>query len=269
MVEFKVTFEVGGLVPFKELLPINIGKDAILTSQQEKVKLSITLDADSGELAFERAAEMARAKLSLLQVSAMTISTYFDIYPIEDQFEVVRTSDGQRVKLLKPRTISLTVSTLNKELLVREIGRLDALRLTDEDRIIIHYFSNAMEDKKDVYRFLNCIIVIEAMVSDSDETTEKTSRRLAVLLASRYPDLQKTYRDFKGLYRLRSQILHGGKIPNLLQADVAKISDYARAATRNFLLLRKDSSKKTIKEKLDNFFDPTVIAEIKQKTTLD
>jgi hypothetical protein len=125
-----------------------------------------------------------------------------------------------------------------------------------------------MSETELLYRFLNHIISIEAMLSEGIEITEKVSRRLAVLVSSRFQNMQETFEKFKNHYDIRSRILLGGKIPELTPQAVDFVSELAQTAIRNYLLLRKKYSGGEVKSKLDKFFDNDVLKEIQQITAL-
>lgn len=110
-------------------------------------------------------------------------------------------------------------------------------------KIPIYYYKKAIEEHDYHYAFLNFITCLESMFSDSQELTEKLSRRTAVIISSDF-DKQETFENMKNYYSTRSNITHGDKTPQVTQLIISNLSAYVRVALRNYLILLDHYGKK-------------------------
>lgn len=140
----------------------------------------------------------------------------------------------------------------------------------------VYYFGLALEEPNPSFRFLNCMTVLEALVSEALETTEKVARRVAVLVGAqpnylRY-NMQEIYDLMKEFYGKRSRILHGSDVPNITSAESNELLRITQVALRNYLFLasimgtalRRNKKRDAILERLDRFLDQKELEQLQR-----
>jgi hypothetical protein len=276
MPSYTVIMEVGGDFPaIPALSPIRVmtGFELVLTGN--RWVSNATVEAPDEDTAIEVAKATAKDAVTLFQIFLASVSTPFSIYLLESRPVNVLaapttpggalTSSYHLVARINARASAVVLGNVTPA--IQELqGVVPFIRGAKDCEIVLYYYAKAIQEDDAAHRFLGFITVIESMLSDSQETTEKVSRRLAVLLASSREDMQKTYDDFKGFYDTRSRILHGDKIPALSQETLREVSELARLAARNYFLLRKTLSEADVRKKLDRFLNANDVSEVKRAT---
>jgi hypothetical protein len=277
MADYVVTFPTEGNLPAPQSVsPIEIGSDVKLFQEGNQWKASITVQADNQDAAISAARIVGGEKLTLFQVFLAGSSTGFKIAIPEgagctvENLSTGRTGARSNVVVVTVAGISASASVMVTSNINSAIASLRTVYPTPADQndcqVVLYYYRKGMNESEPLYKFLNHVTAIEAMLSEGTETTEKVSRRLAVLVSSRFGSMQETFEEFKEYYNTRSRILHGDKIPELSSQTVERVSELARTATRNYLLLRRTLSERDVKMKLDKFFDAVALEQIRQAT---
>lgn len=84
--------------------------------------------------------------------------------------------------------------------------------------------------------FISCMIAIESLLNPSDaEVTYRVSRNLAVLLGTDNESSEKLFKNMKRLYSVRSQMVHGKKLKNVVKGDLDTVRNYTKLALRTYL----------------------------------
>jgi len=275
MPRFLVTFGIrGGLPPMPNTQTITLANGAEFFREDNTWRVRVAVTNQDQNQVEEQARQAANASLALLHAFLSNTVTGFHM-SIDGSAPIIQNAaTGETIHQFRGTLgTSLTLSVIVAGALDSSIASLNTALgpVQEEDcRIILHFAATAMREDDNLYRFLNWITVVEAMLSEQGETTEKVCRRLSVLVSS-FPglrDMQGTYDRFKTAYNARSDILHGREIPAVTRADVDSVSSLASAAVRNYFLLRRTLNQADIKLKLDRFFDQGKIAEIRRLTAL-
>ncbi len=277
MGRYAVTFSVDGdFPPIPSVSPIEVGDDVELRLENNRWLIRVVADAESHEDAIQAAKSFGRDKLTLFQIFLAGSSSGFRMsLPENAGCQVENLSSSERsvrsnMVVISVAEISASVGlvvTSNIRPAVEALSKIYPMPANQNDcQIVLYYYKRAIGETELLYKFLNYVTAIEAMLSEGSETTEKISRRLAVIVSSRFTNMQETFEEFKGYYDTRSRILHGDKIPDLSKATVDKVAELARTTIRNYLLLRKQSSEENVKRKLDKFFDARELELIRQTT---
>lgn len=259
--------------PSQDLSHIKIGEDVELFIEDNLWQVRVQTEGKDVNDAVEKAKKVADNKLTLFQVFLAGSSTPFSIYRLDKVSDVEDLTTGKRIMYDVNGTASIITeasvivpSNIQRDL--KKLGNVSNSLLGERDcRIVLYYYARAMKESDDLYKFLNYITTIEAMLGESQEITEKIARRLAILISSKYPDLQETYEKFREFYKTRSEILHGGKEPHLSKETVDTVSSFTRVAVRNYILLRCKYGDYDIIRKFDRFFDANELEQIKQDTS--
>jgi hypothetical protein len=279
MSSLAVTFTLDGAFPVPESVsPITIDQSSQLFFEGSSWKMKLKLDAENQTEGIRAARSLGNEKLILFQVFMAGSSTGFRVSIPDDSGCVVEdlTSGG---RVVRSNTLVIGVAgaserasvvvTSNIRPAIEAMNRVYPNPSSQNDcRILLYYYRRSIAEAEPLYRFLNAITAIESMLSESAETTEKISRRLAVLVSSQYDNMQNTFEEFKDFYGTRSRILHGDKIPALSETTVEKVSELARCATRSYLMMRMTLSEERVKQKLDKFLEPVSLSEVKTLTTI-
>jgi hypothetical protein len=266
----------GDFPPHPNLSPLSIGSGIGLFLENNGWRVKLELEASDNRDALEKSRNIANNSLALFQVFSTGATNYFTIYiPDGAGGTVVELSSGGRGVISNSLTVnvgaSASASVVNVEQFranLTQIVGVEALTLEEDCEIILYYYSTAMKESNDTYKFLNLITAIEAMLSEVSETTEKISRRLAVLASSKFSNMQETFEQFKRFYGTRSDILHGEKVPAISKETVGSVGELTQIAVRNYLLLRRSHNNQQIKQLLDKFFDQNSIGQIREQTAL-
>ena len=277
MGRYRISREVGGDFPsLQDISPCALGGGDELALENNRWIVRITTEGSNQNEAANSAMAIARQKLTLFQALLAGSSTPFSIYPREDVGYVAQNlSENERTVHSNTVVVNVAGLSATANLLVANnvrpvLAKLQELyqSLADQTdcKIVLYYYGKAIAENDDLYKFLNYITAIEAMLSEGSETSEKISRRLAVLVSSKYENRQATFNKFKGYNDTRSKISHGGKVPELTTGSVNAVAEFARVAVRNYLLLRAQFSKDTLKGKLDRFFDSVELQAVKTAT---
>lgn len=234
----------------------------------------VALEAPNDGEAEVKAWRLTESKLALFEVFMAGLSTPFSLYPIPGNVSIENLDNGSssqhvsvgglgisfRATVMVTSSIGSAVSALN--------STYGAIQGKGDCEVALYYYNRAMRESDKLHRFLDSITTIEAMLSETPDTTEMLARRLAVIVSVYRTDMQKTYDDFRGFYKTRSNIVHGEKIGDLSTTTVDEVTELARLALRGYLLMRDQLSEKDLKKKLDRFFDNDSITEIRRITTL-
>jgi len=277
MPRFTITFGTRGAPPvLPNTEPIELVNGAALVYENSLWRVRVEVTAADQKEAGGQARQFANSALALVQVFMVNMSNPFRFFVDDALAPSIIDSSGNT---LTPTSIPLETGLSifvnapgNLEKSLADLSRLPqdlgTRREWKDCRLVLHYFASALKENDGLYRFLNYISAIEAMLSEPGETTEKICRRLAVLVSSRteFRDMQSTFDSFKDYYNTRSDILHGKAIPNVSTQQVDDVAQLARIAVRNYLLLRSTLDQKVVKEKLDKFFDQVKIDEIRRDT---
>ncbi len=272
---YRIALPVTGNLP-ASIQPLNLplGGDSQLVFDDNRWRLTIELESVNPSQAVEQARQVATTDLTLFQIFSLGLVASFTMF-VANNSEADIEEIGSPLRRLVSNSVTVTVYSEAPDAVFagESIGtRLQQIRTVhnlagqDDCNIALHYYGVAAREQDTTYKFLNFITTIEAMLSEGDETTEKISRRLAVLVSSKYNDMQETFSRFKRFYHTRSEILHGGKIPTISNETITQVSELAQVAIRSYLLLRVNSNNQEIKQKLDKFFDESAIAQIRTVT---
>lgn len=273
MPRYEVVLKTVGNFPIEQSLsPISIGNDINLVLENDGWKVRLESEADNVRAALELSKGRANDSLMLLQMFSAGAVSPFSLQVPEDAggyVENLASHEGMAFSETAKVTAYARAVVTNVNQFRTNLNQLpEVWPLTSEDdcKIIMYYYTMGLREEKSTYRFLNLIAAVEAMLSERSETTEKVSRRLALLVSSKFADMQQTYEQFKGFYNTRSDILHGERIPQLSQEAVNVLAELTRVAFRNFLLLRNHHNRQQIKELLDKFLDKNTVNQIQRMT---
>jgi hypothetical protein len=269
-------FPAGDFPPHPNLSPLSIGNGVELFLENNEWQVKLEVEASDKRDALEKARNMANNSLALFQVFSTGTTNYFTMYiPDGAGGSVVDLSSGGRGDISNSVTVNVGVSASAAVVNVEQFRAsltlmvgIEALTSEEDCEIILYYYIAAMRESNDTYKFLNLITAIEAMLSEKSETTEKISRRLAVLASSRFSNMQETFEQFKRFYNTRSDILHGEEVPALSKEIIRSVGELTQIAVRNYFLLRRSHNNQQIKQLLDRFFDSNSIGKIREQTAL-
>ncbi len=281
MDEYEITFSINSnFEKIQGITDFNINNHITVRYENNQWKALIKVNAENLNEAIKNAWECLNTHLVFINLLFPRGLTNPPIYFVAGSVINIISKSNNEIKIYVFDSFNLSdnISIINNNTKVDEffkkfskIGNListdkNLKNLIDEINIPIYFYNRALIEDDFTYKYIDFMISIESMLSERSETTEKVSRRLAVLVSTDFKDMQTTFEEFKDLYDIRSKILHDGKTSQLTTETIQKIQEYNRIALRNYLLLILSGyNKKKIKENLDDFFKSEKIKELSEK----
>jgi hypothetical protein len=102
-------------------------------------------------------------------------------------------------------------------------------------------FELSYESYSAALSFLSLMIAMEVMLNrGSDELRYTISRNAAVLLGKDKDDSERIFKEVRGLYDKRSNLVHKGSVNEINSEDVLRLRHYVREAIKEMQSIGKD-----------------------------
>lgn len=144
---------------------------------------------------------------------------------------------------------------------------------------------NKFYDEQDIENRFACLMfAIEALCSDSVETTYKLSNRVALTIGENDVDMLNIRNKLKEIYDKPRKIFHGGEV-NIKTEDISSLEDFTRRLLKSFISLyindyngkidyssivenKRGKNKNTARSKIMNLIDNSLLS-IKERNKLN
>ena len=152
--------------------------------------------------------------------------------------EIFSSKDGDNVEMESGREELLHCENRPYKVRKSDIAKINTLLNTPPLHTRHKYIYFALENFAQSYRvahieleFITLMIALEALFNDGkQELRNKVSRGCAVLLGKSKPSSRKIFKDIKGLYDKRSELVHTGDKSKIENSDLLLLKNYLRTS---------------------------------------
>lgn len=245
-VKCEVDSNVGDFLKGSEL---RLSKGSVLKYQSNKWEVSNEITAESTEEAKNKGIESINDELVLASLFLPIGTSDTVLFRIKADTCTVTAlgtdkttifSNTATVVVYERLEASTSVKAWSPEAIQDFVSRsADMLPAPEESniRVPFHYYLRALTEVERVYRFLNFMICLDAVVGYNRATTRLKLLRAAIILGHDFPDKQNTYNALYYIYKVRNKIVHGSKVPDLNDNTINQLAGYVRPLLRNYLIL--------------------------------